>query len=134
MRVSRVMSAAWRRAGAWVPVRVLNTSAQGLLIETDAVVPIGTPLELVVDVEGVDVPLVAIARYCGATRWGHGVGASVQAITRADQERWIASYRTAARHKIDTLPSSLARHLIERTQEVPLPSGDHLVAHEPSVR
>lgn len=115
LRVTRELPAAWQRERAWIPVRVLNTSAQGLFLGTESEIVAGESIEVMVGIPGGPVSMTVIARFVGETRWGHGVGAQIVTISPADHDRWIRDYRAAARRHIDTLPGSIAKHLLGRT-------------------
>lgn len=93
LRLPVDLAAIWRRKGRNIDVRVHDISAEGLFLLTPQTIDVAHVMDLAVALPSATIRFVAVARFCGDSKWGPGVGARIHAIERHDRDRWLRFYR-----------------------------------------
>jgi hypothetical protein len=100
LRVPGGCSADWHRGRRNVAAQVVNLNAHGMLLRTDETIPVNQMMDLVVHLPTGDVSFMAVSRYVGETRWGHGIGVEIRVASPADQVRWTMHYREVSARRM----------------------------------
>ncbi len=105
LRLPVELPAIWRRSGRNIEVRVHDISAEGLLVLTEQRIDIDHVMDLSVSIPSGLVRFVAVARFCGPSKWGPGVGARIHAMDRNDRDRWLRFYRERLERAARAVPA-----------------------------
>lgn len=97
-RLGTALLGRWKRGKALVAARVADISVNGMFFETDQAIAPGLVMDLVVDLPSGPISFLGVARQCGATRRGRGIGVSIFSMEPKDRARWNRHYGDALIH------------------------------------
>ena len=100
LRIPGGCSVDWHRGRRNIAAQILNLNAHGMLLRTDETIAVNQMMDLIVHLPNGDVSVMAVSRYVGDTRWGHGIGVEIRVASAVDQVRWNAHYREASARKM----------------------------------
>lgn len=115
LRIHCDLPARWSTGEDVGPTRVLNVSADGLLLEGERNLRPGDRLDLVVELADRAVALATEVRFSGPTRHGGGCGVAIVNAPADDQARWQAHYRGLVDRAVAKVPHSIGAYLRRRT-------------------
>lgn len=85
----------WRRGGRTFHLRAVDLNSHGLFLKTEMPVALHYVMDLVIVLPSGPIEALAVARFVGLTRYGHGVGVALHSMTKEESERYWAYYRAA---------------------------------------
>jgi hypothetical protein len=100
----------WRRAGRTLRSRARDLNEHGLFIATEIPGDRHHVMDGVVMMPDGPVEILGGARVGGATRYGHGIGIAIHAISNADRKRWELFYNSARHQMLSSMRPEVARH------------------------
>lgn len=111
LRIACDLPAVWRRRPGDVEARVRDFNADGVFLATTETIPLNYVMDLCLTLPDGPLEVLAVARFVGRSRHGHGIGVAFHALAADDRKRWLAHYRAALVRMLDELPPDIARHL-----------------------
>jgi hypothetical protein len=109
------LPALWRRGRRTVNARIRDLNEHGLFLETPEVADLGYVVDLSITLPVGPIEVLGVARFVGVTRYGHGIGVAVYALSRDHRRHWEDFYRTALADLRSKLPVEVARHFAPRS-------------------
>jgi hypothetical protein len=100
----------WRRAGRVLRCRARDLNEHGFFVSTEIPVDLHHVMDVMVMMPDGPLEVLGVARFVGATRYGHGIGIAMHAISSADRKRWELFYNAARHQMLSGLPPEVARH------------------------
>ncbi len=101
----------WQRDRRLVRATAKDLNRDGLFVEVPTVIFLNQVVELTVTLPTVAISFLAVSRFCGRTRQGHGVGFSVHVMAPEDRRIWDAHYEVELELMLRRLPDPVARML-----------------------
>ncbi len=101
----------WLRRGKQLPLRAHDINSDGLFLLTPYEVPHNYLMDLEVALPTGKITFTAVARFCGPSTWGLGIGVEIHVISPTDRYAWLRFYRTRQERAMRALPASVAQML-----------------------